>query len=107
MKKEKVEEMYVPNDEPLLKVGQKLDKVEKKFEDMGYALEILRDMKESNKRKDRIFCTIIMALIVIIALLIGGFFWYESQFETVTEETTQTIDDIENPGNSTFTQTIN
>ena len=47
-------ENYIPNDEPLLKVAQKLENVEHKFEDTTLAMEMLREMKESNRRKDRI-----------------------------------------------------
>lgn len=74
----------------LEKVEKKLNKVEKKFDDSTLAMEMLREMKESNKRKDKIYCTIILFLIAVIALLVGFYFWHENQFETVieTEETT-------------------
>ena len=89
----------------LEKVSKKLDRVEKKFDDTTLAMEMLRELKKSAQRK------FIIIIILIIALIGTNLGWliYESQFETVTEteETTQTIEDIENPTNSTFTQTIN
>ena len=90
-------------------VMDKLERVEKKFDEMGFAMEMMKEVKESNKRKDKIYCTIILSLILVIIILIGLFFWYESQFEVITEteETTQTIEDIDNSNNSNFIQTIN
>jgi len=80
----KVEENYIPNDEPLLKVEKKLDKVQEKFEENTLALEMLRELKSQSKRKD----AIIIILIGVILAMIIGFFVYEGQFETITEETT-------------------
>ena len=91
--------------EPLLSVKKKLDSVEKKFDNTTFALEMLQELKAQSKRKD----LIIIILIGVIATMIIGFFIYESQFETITEaeETTQTIEDIDNATDATITQTIN
>lgn len=96
-------ENYVPNDEPLLKVEQKLDNVKQKFEENTLAMEMLKELKKTSKR------WFIIAIVLLIALVGTNIGWliYESQFETVIEETTQTIDDIQNADNSNFTQTIN
>lgn len=98
-------ENFVPNDEPILRVEQKLDKVEQKFDNTTLALEMLKELKKSSKRW---FIAFIIVLVMLFATNIGWLI-YESQFETIyeTEETTQTIDDINNSTNSTFTQTIN
>ena len=98
-------EKYVPNDEPLLRVEQKLGNVEKKFEDTTLAMEMLKELKRSGTRK---FIIIIILILALVGTNIGWLI-YESGFETVyeTEETTQTIDDIDTPTNSTITQTIN
>lgn len=76
----------------LEKVEKKLNKVQKKFDDSTLAMEMLREMKESNKRKDKIYCTIILFLITVIALLVGFYFWHENQFETVIETEETTVD---------------
>lgn len=68
------------------------------MEEKSLAMELLQDMKKTNKR--------MFALLVIILILwfatIGSFVWYINQFDFVTE-TTQEMTDIDN---STATQTI-
>jgi len=98
MKKEE----YIPNDEPLLRVEQKLDNVQEKFEQNTLAMEMLKELKKSGQRK------FIIIIILIIALIGTNLGWliYESQFETV-ETTEQYMEDLDNPTNSNFTQTIN
>ena len=68
------------------------------MEEKSLAMELLQDMKKTNKR--------MFALLVIILILwfatIGCFVWYINQFDFVTE-TTQEMTDIDN---STATQTI-
>lgn len=93
----KNEKMFIPNDEkPFVAIKQ---------DDNTLAMEMLKELKQSAKRK------FIIIIILIIALVASNVGWllYESQFETITEteETTQTIEDVENPTNSNFTQTIN
>ena len=100
----KKEENYVPNDEPLLRVEQKLDKVQSKFEENTLAMEMLKELKKSGQRK---FIIIVILIIALIGTNVGWLI-YESQFETVVEdETTQYIEDIDTPTNTNFTQTIN
>lgn len=86
------------------KVSAKLNKVEKKFDDTTLAMEMLQELKKSSQHK------FIIIIILIIALIVTNVGWllYESQFETtLEEETTQYIEDLDNPTNSNFTQTIN
>ena len=68
------------------------------MEEKSLAMELLQDMKKTNKR--------MFALLVIILILwfatIGCFVWYINQFDFVTE-TTQEMADIDD---STATQTI-
>ena len=93
----KDERMFIPNDEkPFVAIKQ---------DDNTLAMEMLQELKRSAKRK---FIIIIILIIALVASNVGWFI-YESQFETITEteETTQTIEDVENPTNSNFTQTIN
>lgn len=58
------------------------------------ATEMLREIKAQSKRKD----IIIIILIGVILAMIIGFFIFENQFETVTEEQaiTQEQTDTEN-----------
>lgn len=98
------EENYVQNDEPLLKVEQKLDNVQQKFEENTLAMEMLKELKKTSKRW---FIAFIVVLIMLFATNIGWLI-YESQFETIVEEeTTQYVEDIDTPTNTNFTQTIN
>ena len=87
----------------LEKVEKKLYKVQEKFEESTLALEMLKELKKSGQRK---FIIIIILIIALIGTNIGWFI-YESQFETVTEETTQYMDNLDNSSNSSFSQTIN
>ena len=48
------------------------------------ALEMLKELKAQSKRKD----IIIIILIGVILAMIIGFFIFENQFETVSDETT-------------------
>ena len=76
-------------------VERALKKVEKKFDDSTLAMEMLRELKKSGQRK-------FIIIIVLIIALIGtnlGWLIYESQFETVAEET---IVDSEDNGIATY-----
>lgn len=68
------------------------------------ALEMLEELKRQARRW---FIIAIIELILIIATNIGWLL-YEAQFEEITSITdeAQTIEDIDNADNSTFTQTI-
>ena len=96
---------FIPNDEQLLRV-------EKKFDDTTLAMEIFSEYKRANERLHKIVAYLILIIVILIIALVGtniGWFIYESQFETITEteETTQTIEDVDNAQNTTFSQTIN
>lgn len=97
------EELLKPENERLLKIDQKLSKVQEKFEETTLAMEMLKELKKSGQRK------FILIIILIIALVSTNVGWliYESQFETVLETEEQLIEDIDTPTNSNFTQTIN
>lgn len=72
----------------LEKVEEKLDTVNKKFEETGFAMEMLQD----KKRTIRYMFVIILILIIALVGTNIGWFLYESQFETVQETETTTID---------------
>ena len=65
------------------------------------ATEMLREIKQTSKRKD------IIIILLIIALVVTNLIWIirENQFETITEEE-QSIEQIDNSNNSNYTQTI-
>ena len=65
------------------------------------ALEMLKEIKKSAKR------WFIVSIILLIALVASNIAWliYESQYETVSDEV-QTIEDIDNSQNSSYSQTI-
>lgn len=73
------------------------------MEKNSLALEMLKELKHNARR------WFIIAIIELVLLLGTNIGWliYESQYETITEDIIQTIDDIDNPDNSNFTQTIN
>ena len=86
------------------KIEGKLEEVNKKLEDNTLAMEMLKELKKQGQHK---FIIIIILIIALIGTNVGWLI-YESQFETITEETTtQTIDDIDSPTESNFSQTIN
>ena len=85
------------------RVEEKLDTVQHKFEESTLAMEMLKELKRSGTRK---FIIIVILIIALIGTNVGWLI-YESTFETIVEESTQTIDDIEDSDNSIFTQTIN
>lgn len=87
----------------LEKVEKKLNKVQEKINETTLAVEMLKELKKSGQRK---FIIIIILIIALIGTNVGWLI-YESQFETITEETTQYMEDLDNPTNSNFTQTIN
>jgi hypothetical protein len=73
-----------------------------KMEDKSFAFEMLKELKTQNRRQH----ILIIILILVIVSMIIGFFIYESQFETITDET-QAIENIDQSDNSSFIQTIN
>lgn len=83
------------------------------MEEKSLAMEMLEELKRSNERLERQskdnakkwFIISIVELLIIVSMIIG-FLIYESQYEVgYVDETTQTIEDIDN--NSTATQNIN
>ena len=80
-----------------------VEKMEKEVKEQTLALEMLSELKKTTKR------WFVVSIILLIALVGTNVAWliYESQWEYDTEETTQTIEDVDNPNNSNFTQHMN
>ena len=80
-----------------------VENMEKQVHEQSLALEILSELKKTTKR------WFVVSIILLIALVGTNVAWliYESQWEYASEETTQTIEDVDNPNNSNFTQHIN
>lgn len=66
------------------------------------ATEMLREIKSQSKR------WFIISIILLVALVASNVGWliYESQYEEVTTDEVQTIEDIDNSSNSNYLQTI-
>lgn len=71
------------------------------MEEETLATEMLHEIKANAKRW---FIVSVIEAIIIFAIFISVLI-YESQYETVTDET-QTIEDIDNSQNSSYTQSI-
>lgn len=80
-----------------------VENMKKEVKEETLALEMLSELKKTTKR------WFVVSIILLIALVGTNVAWliYESQLEYVSEETTQTIEDVDNPNNSNFTQHIN
>lgn len=80
-----------------------VENMEKQVHEQSLALEMLSELKKTTKR------WFVVSIILLIALVGTNVAWliYESQWEYASEETTQTIEDVDNPDNSNFTQHIN
>lgn len=76
-----------------------VENMEKQVHEQSLALEMLSELKKTTKR------WFVVSIILLIALVGTNVAWliYESQWEYASEETTQTIEDIDNPDNSNFT----
>lgn len=73
--------------------------------DQSIALNrIVMTLLEQNKRRDRIISILLAISIIINVLIVGGFLWYESQWETTTATTTTTItqDSGKGDGNNVY-----
>lgn len=77
------------------------ENVEKEVDKQVQALnKITLALLEQQKKNNKSLLTIIVLLIVCMGSMVGGFFWYESQFEitetvtetTVTDYSTKTVD---------------
>lgn len=80
-----------------------VENMKKEVKEETLALEMLSELKKTTKR------WFVVSIILLIALVGTNVAWiiYESQWEYASEETTQTIEDVDNPNNSNFTQHIN
>lgn len=80
-----------------------VETMEKEVKEQTLALEMLSELKKTTKR------WFVVSIILLIALVVTNVAWliYESQWEYDTEEITQTIEDVDNPNNSNFTQHMN
>ena len=80
-----------------------IENMEKEVKEQTLALEMLSELKKTTKR------WFVVSIKLLIALVVTNVTWliYESQWEYASEETTQTIEDVDNPNNSNFTQHIN
>ena len=80
-----------------------VENMKKEVKEQTLALEMLSELKKTTKR------WFVVSIILLIALVGTNVAWliYESQWEYASEETTQTIEDVDNPNNSNFTQHIN
>lgn len=72
--------------------------------DQSIALNrIVMTLLEQNKRRDRIISILLAVSIIVNALIVGGFLWYESQWEvTTTTTTTITQDSGKGNGNNVY-----
>ena len=77
--------------------------MEKQVHEQSLALEMLSELKISSKR------WFVISIVLLIALVISNIGWliYELSFETVYEDSTQYMEDIDNTSNTNFTQHIN
>ena len=67
----------------VVKMKEEVENLKKEYQENSLATEMLRELKAQNKRQH---ITIIVLIAVIVAMIIG-FFIYENQFETVSDET--------------------
>lgn len=72
------------------------------MENKTLATEMLHEIKAQSKR------WFIISIILLIALVGSNIAWliHEGQYETVTTDEVQTMEDIDNSENSSYTQTI-
>lgn len=77
--------------------------MEKEVKERTLALEMLSELKKTTKR------WLVVSIILLIALVGTNVAWliYESSFETVYEDSTQYMENIDNTSNTNFTQHIN
>lgn len=68
----------------VVEMKEELEKLKKENQENTLAIDLLKELKAQNKRQH---ITILVLIGVIIAMVIG-FIIYESQFQTVSEETT-------------------
>ena len=80
-----------------------VENMEKQVHEQSLALEMLSELKKTTKR------WFLISIILLVALVVSNIGWllYESTFETVYEDSTQYMEDIDNTSNTNFTQHIN
>lgn len=80
-----------------------VENMEKQVQEQSLALEMLSELKKTSKR------WFVISIILLVALLVSNIGWllYESTFETVHEDSTQYMEDIDNTSNTNFTQSMN
>ena len=80
-----------------------VENMEKQVHEQSLALEMLSELKKTTKR------WFVVSIILLIALVGTNVAWliYESSFDTVYEDSTQYMEDIDNTSNTNFTQHIN
>lgn len=80
-----------------------VETMEKEVKEQTLALEMLSELKKTTKR------WFVVSIILLIALVGTNVAWliYESSFDTVYEDSTQYMEDIDNTSNTNFTQHIN
>lgn len=80
-----------------------VENMKKKVKEETLALEMLSELKKTTKR------WFVVSIILLIALVGTNVAWliYESSFDTVYEDSTQYMEDIDNTSNTNFTQHIN
>ena len=83
----------------VVEMKEEIEELRKQSQENTLATEMLRELKATSKRKD----IIIIILIGVIIAMVIAFFVHESQFETLSEESTQETYYTEN---SDITQTI-
>ena len=72
------------------------------MENKTLATEMLHEIKAQSKR------WFIISIILLVALVGSNIAWliHEGQYETVTSDEVQSMEDIDNSENSSYTQTI-
>ena len=80
-----------------------VENMKKEVKEQTLALEMLSELKKTTKR------WFVVSIILLIALVGTNVAWliYESSFDTVYEDSTQYMEDIDNTSNTNFTQHIN
>ena len=89
--------------EEIEEIKESVKVMEEKVHEQSLALEMLSELKKTTKR------WLLVSVILLIALVVTNVAWliYESSFETVYEDSTQYMEDIDNTSNTNFTQSMN
>lgn len=89
--------------EEIEELKRSVKNMEKQVHEQSLALEMLSELKKTTK------IWFVVSIILLIALVGTNVAWiiYESSFETVYEDSTQYMEDINNTSNTNFTQHIN